>query len=221
MTRTSLIATAALSLALASCGSSSTGSDSVVAPSDAPASLDSMPGGEASMDATVAADDRAAASASMDASGNAMPLTGQAFVDAMAASDTYEMEAARLAQSKGVTGDVRGFAQMMIRDHSRSSENLRKATNGTKGVTLRDTPTMTAEQRDMIGALQGATAAEFPRVYLQQQVAAHQKALAMLQTYGQSGDVRPLMDFANTTAKVVQGHLDQARKLSGASGRSG
>lgn len=174
---------------------------------------------DAQSPSTTAADDQAAATASMappDASAGAgamLPLTGQAFADAMAASDLFELESARTVQSAGATGAVRTFAQMMIRDHQRLSDDLRKAIGKVDKVKLDETPKLNAEQQSMLTELKAASKDQMPAVYARQQVAAHEKALAMLQTYAQSGDAQPLMDLAGKTAGVVSRHLEEARRL--------
>ncbi len=142
-----------------------------------------------------------------------MPLTGQAFADAIAASDRFELESARAVQSANPEGTTRSFAQMMIRDHQKSSDELRKTTSQVDKVTLDETPAMTAEQQAQLAELKAAAPQQMPAIYARQQVAAHEKALAMLQTYAQSGDAKPLMDFAGKTAQVVSHHLEEARRL--------
>lgn len=173
---------------------------------------------ETAVPSTTAADDTAAATSSMapDAMGlgdAALPLTGQAFVSAMAASDQFEIESARIVQSAGVTGNVRDFAQMMIRDHQTSTDNLRKATSATDNVSLDETPRMEPPQEAMLAELRQAGTENVAQVYARQQVQAHEMALAKLKTYAQSGDAKPLMDFAAKTADVVAQHLEHARKL--------
>lgn len=168
---------------------------------------------------TTAADEQAASTSTVatDASGAArgaaMPLTGQAFADAIAPSDRFELESARAVQSANPAGATRSFAQMMIRDHQKSSDELRKTTSQVDKVTLDETPAMTAEQQAQLAELKAAAPEQMPAIYARQQVAAHEKALAMLQTYAQSGDAKPLMDFAGKTAQVVSHHLEEARRL--------
>ncbi len=168
---------------------------------------------------TTAADEQAASTSTVatDASGAArgaaMPFTGQAFADAIAASDRFELESARAVQSANPAGTTRSFAQMMIRDHQTSSDELRKTTSQVDKVRLDETPAMTAEQQAQLAELKAAAPQQMPAIYARQQVAAHEKALAMLQTYAQSGDAKPLMDFAGKTAQVVSHHLEEARRL--------
>lgn len=176
--------------------------------------------GEATGASTTAADDDAAATASLapsdaagGAAGAALPLTGQAFVDTVSASDYFEMESARIVQSAGVTGPTRDFAQMMIKEHGASTRDLGAAVNRVDNIQLEKQPTLTADQSAQLEELRTAGPQRVSDVYARQQVAAHEKALAVLQTYAQSGDAQPLMDFAGKAAGLVGKHLEQARRL--------
>lgn len=175
---------------------------------------------DASGTSTTAADDSAAATTTMaspDASGAVagagVPLTGQAFASAMAASDRFELESARTVQSAGVAGAVREFAQMMIEDHQTSTNNLRETIGQVEQLKLDASPEMTAEQNSMLADLKASPNDKVAALYARQQVAAHERALAMLQAYSLSGDTKPLMDFAGKTAQVVSQHLEHARRL--------
>ncbi len=139
------------------------------------------------------------------------PSTPQGFVDTAAASDMYELEAARIAQEKGQSDAVKQFAQMMIDDHTTSSENLQQAASQVSAVTV--APRMTAMQQQMITELQNTGTEAFDGVYKQQQINAHQQALNVLQNYAQSGTEEPLKNFASTTAPVVEMHLGMANEL--------
>lgn len=140
----------------------------------------------------------------------------QGFVDAMAASDTYEIEAGRLAQEQGKSQAIKDFGAMMVKDHTASSDKL-KAAVAEAGNGLAVTATMTPVQQGLLDQLR--TAGEnFDAMYAQQQVDAHEKALATLQAQAQGGTVAPLKAFAADTAKVVEGHLDHARGLGGNAG---
>ena len=139
-----------------------------------------------------------------------LPGTAQHFVDAVAGSDLYEIEAARLAQENGTSEAVTSFAEMMIEDHTASTDKLREAAAQASGVTLN--PEMTEKQQQDLQALQEAVD-NFDQVYAEQQVAAHEAALALLRDYSASGDVEALKAFARDAAVVVEGHLQQAREL--------
>jgi putative membrane protein len=139
------------------------------------------------------------------------PSTPQGFVDTAAASDMYEVEAARIAQEKGQSEPVKQFAQMMITDHTTSSENLMAAAGQVSGITV--APRLTAMQQQMLSELQNTGGEAFDRTYKQQQVDAHQQTLNALQNYAQSGTEEPLKSFAASTAPVVEMHLGMANEL--------
>lgn len=139
------------------------------------------------------------------------PSTPQGFVDTVAASDMYEVEAGRVAQDKGQSDAVKQFGQMMVDDHTTSSNNLKAAAGQVEGVTVN--PQMTAMQQQMLTELRNAGNDTFDRTYKQQQVNAHQQTLNVLQTYAQSGTAEPLKTFAGNTAPVVEGHLRMANEL--------
>jgi putative membrane protein len=140
----------------------------------------------------------------------ATPTTAQAFVDMASASDMYEIEAGKLAQQMGKSQAVKDFGAMMVKDHTKSSTELKTAAGKADGVTVN--PKLTAKQQSDLDALKSA-GDNFDATYKQQQVAAHEMALSMLQGYGQGGDNADLKAFATKTAPVVEGHLTHVRDL--------
>ena len=140
----------------------------------------------------------------------ATPTTAQAFVDMASASDMFEVEAGKLAQQIGKSQGVKDFGAMMVTDHTKSTADLKVAAGKAEGVMVN--PKLTAKQQSDLDALKNA-GDNFDATYQQQQVAAHEMALSMLQGYGQSGDNADLKAFATKTAPVVEGHLSKARNL--------
>lgn len=137
--------------------------------------------------------------------------TPQGFVDTVAASDMFEIEAAKLAQEQGKSDKIKAFAAMMIKDHTTSSDNLKKAVaDAGSGLTV--APALTPVLQGNLDQLRGA-GENFDAMYAQQQVDAHEDALALLQSQAQGGTVAQLKSFASDTAKVVEHHLAEAREL--------
>jgi putative membrane protein len=193
--RLTLLLTTAAALALSACGSRS----------DAPDAE-----GTTTADATIP-DEAVGAATGTAADTAAAPTTAQGFADAAAASDMFEIESSRLAQTMAKNQAVKDFAAMLVTEHTKSSAELKAAAaQATPAVTV--TPKLTPQQQSDLDALKNA-GANFDTLYAQKQVPAHEKALAMLQGYAANGDSAPLKAFASKTAPVVQKHLDQARKL--------
>lgn len=131
------------------------------------------------------------------------------FVNAAAASDRFEIEAGKLAQSQGRSQAVKDFGAMMERDHTKSTAELKTAAATAK---VTPAPEMTAKQQSDLAALQGASD-NFDTLYKQQQLAAHQQALALLQGQAAGGTAASLKAFAAKTAPVVQQHLEHVQRL--------
>lgn len=141
-----------------------------------------------------------------------VPATGQDYATMAAASDLFEIESSRLAQTKGQNAELKSFAQMLITDHEKSTADLKTAAQAAQpAITV--TPALNPEQQANIQALQAASGAEFDRLYIQQQIPAHEKALAMVQGYAQSGDVPGFKQHAQTVSGPVGRHLERARQL--------
>ncbi len=169
--------------------------------------------GTAEDDTTVVATDQTgttttAGTMPMDATD---PSTPQGFASAAAATDMFELESARIAQEMSQDEGVRRFAQMMIDDHTTATQNLRTAAGQAQGVIV--SPQMTADQQQKLRELRAASADEFDDLYKEQQVAAHEQALELMQNYGQSGDAASLRTFATTTAPIIERHHEMARQL--------
>ena len=153
-------------------------------------------------------DQRAGAGA--DSSAIATPEAApnaQAFVQAQAMSDMYEIAAGKIALSRAESARTKGFAQMMITDHTRASVTLKDAVNAS-GQSLALPERLDSEHQAKIDILESLNGADFEREYLGQQMAAHGKAMTMLRTYVDNGDLAELRQFAQATIPVVQKHHD-------------
>ena len=140
----------------------------------------------------------------------ALPATQ--FANTIAASDMFEIESGKLAADKGTSQAVKDFAAMLQTDHKKSTDDL-KAAGAKADPAITPTPALTVEQQGNLDKLKAASGAEFDRLFAEQQVAAHQKGLEVLQAYSAGGDVAPLREFATKAATVVQSHLDKAQGL--------
>lgn len=189
-----LLIPAAAAFALAACGGNkdaSTGADTAATASD------------------TAMADQAAMTPDPSAEG-ALATDSQGFVDRASASDMFEIEAGKLAQSMGKSKAVKDFGAMMVKDHTKSSGELKTAAATAKGVTV--APKLSAMQQSNLDALKSA-GANFDATYKAQQIDAHGQALSLLQGFSRNGDNEALKAFAAKTAPIVEGHLAKARTL--------
>lgn len=134
------------------------------------------------------------------------------FVNMAAATDMYEIEAGKLASTMGSNAAVKSFGEMLVTDHGKSSADLKAAAAET-GPAITPPAALPADKQAMIDQLKASSGAEFDRMFIDQQVQAHQMALDMLNSYAAGGDSEPLKAFAAKTAPVIQAHLTQAQGM--------
>jgi len=145
----------------------------------------------------------------------AIPASGQEYADMASASDLFEIQSSQLALERSQDSQLREFAEMLVADHQKSTAALKQAAQSAQpAITVN--PALTAEQQSDMDALSATDDAQFDQAFLDAQVRAHEKALAMLQGYAEQGDVESLTQHASQTAGPVEQHLDRARELQGA-----
>lgn len=134
------------------------------------------------------------------------------FVDKAAASDMFEIAAAKTAQTRSTNAQVKKFAAMMIKDHTKSTAALKTAI-ADSGQALTPPDVLPQDKLDVLNDLTKVDAKDFDKEYMDGQVDAHQAALNLLQRYAQDGDAPAIKAFAAATAPKVQAHLDAAKAL--------
>ena len=132
------------------------------------------------------------------------------FVAKAGASDMFEVDAAKLAQTKAKNPGVKKFADEMVTAHTKSTADLKKAI-ADSGQTLALPTALPKDLQDKLSDL--GKAENFDKAYMDNQVDAHQAALDVLQRYAQDGDVAQIKAFAAATAPAVQQHHDHAKAI--------
>lgn len=134
------------------------------------------------------------------------------FVEKAAASDMFEIEAAKLVAKRSTNADVKAFAAKMEKAHAKTTEDL-KAAISASGAALAPPTALPEDLQGKLDDLTKADAKDFDKKYADSQVDAHQAALNLLQRYAQDGDTAALKAFAAATAPTVQEHLNMAEGL--------
>jgi putative membrane protein len=143
--------------------------------------------------------------------GDMTPEDRMGYVTMAAASDLFEIQSSQLALSRAQRQEVRDFAQMLVTHHTQTTQQLTTAAQAA-GMSP-PAPTLMPMQARMMEELQQASGANFDRVYMRQQVPAHEMALALHSNYAARGDTPALQAVAGAAVPIVQQHLDRARQL--------
>lgn len=140
------------------------------------------------------------------------PSGAQDFVNKVAASDRFEIEASKLVASSAASSEVMAFARQMLAAHTDSTAKLKAAVAKDASITFNDqlNPSQQATLEDM----KMKKGYIFDAAYLAAQVHGHDQALTELKNYTASGDNAALKDFAQGVIPTVTEHLEKAKSLS-------
>ncbi|MBD0278542.1 MAG: DUF4142 domain-containing protein [Flavisolibacter sp.] len=133
------------------------------------------------------------------------------FVMKAASGGMMEVEAANLAMQNASSERVKGFASMMIRDHSQANNEL-KTLASRRNVTLPTSP-MPEEQKHL-DMLKGKTGKAFDQAYMSMMVRDHQKDVGEFEKASKMCKDQECLGFASKTLPVLKTHLDSARAIS-------
>lgn len=172
--------------------------------------------------------------------GQAEAVSTEEFIRLATMSDRFEIASSRIVSEKSQNQQVKEFAQRMIRDHERTTQERLKLVQQIPGAgagpatplpqgreaqgSPRSAPITNAqggpqpegldeEHTAMLQQLQQASGAELDRLYARQQVTSHQKAVDMVRNYSQAGDNAQLKRFAADILPDLEQHLQMAQRL--------
>jgi putative membrane protein len=151
-----------------------------------------------------------------DANAAATPLTDDQILEVVHTADTGELEQARLAQSKAQDPRVKGFATMMIKDHTAADRKAMTIAKNDK-LNMSSSPTSTSLASDALSntsSLQGQTGASFDKSYIDTQCKEHQAVLDLIdQTLMPDAKSSDVKDFLTAVRAKVAAHLQHAQDI--------
>ncbi len=137
--------------------------------------------------------------------------TPATYVMKAGAGDQYEIQSTNLVLQTTANPALKQFATMMVTDHQKSTADVKAAAMQSR-VTPKP-PMLDAMGRKNIAELKASTGTARDTLYVAQQKAAHQNALALHQGYASSGTAPALKQVAATIAPTVQHHIDMLSSM--------
>ena len=157
----------------------------------------------------------AAALAFALAAGVALAAAPQDFVKKAGIAGLYEVRAAELAQDKAQSKDVRDFAGMMLDDHRQANDELRTLA---KKRSWQVPAQLDSKHKSLLDRLSKLSGSEFEREYTQQQLQAHEQAVALFKQEADKGKDPELKAWASQKVSTLRSHLEEAQRLSAGEG---
>jgi putative membrane protein len=147
-------------------------------------------------------------------------LDTREFVTRIGVAGLAEVELGKLASERAMDADVKAFAQMMVRDHSRANNELSKIASQLNIQVPTELDPMHRELAERLSKVKGA---EFDREYMAAMVKGHEDVAGLLRSFtssdrpiGTSGRARgeqSLMEWAMKMMPTVERHLERARQI--------
>ena len=131
------------------------------------------------------------------------------FVEEASAKGIAEIETSKLALQKGVSPDVKTFAQKMIDDHTAANKELAAVAARKKLEVDTEAELMAKAKKMMLKQRDGES---FDAAYATGQVAAHESTIALFQKGAKSTDA-DIAAFATATLPKLEHHLHMAHDL--------
>lgn len=139
------------------------------------------------------------------------------YLETAGMSDVYEITSSQIALKKSQNPELRRYATELIGHHTLTTNTALAAAKA--GGVVPPPPVLNTQFRGLIAELDAAGPADFDRIYIGQQIPAHQGALELQTAYASGGDVASLRTAAKAAVPIIQQHLDQAMGMQGGMGR--
>ena len=140
------------------------------------------------------------------------PRFAPGFLATAGSANQFEVESSQLALQVSQNPGVRALASTLIADHTALGQQVAAA--AISAHLQPPPPTLLPSDQallDQLRATGGGT--NFDMLYRQDQINAHNQAIALMQTYATGGDVSALRAVASQAIPMMQRHLAMAQAL--------
>ncbi len=132
------------------------------------------------------------------------------FMTKAASGGMMEVELGKLAAQKAQRKEVKDFGNMMVTDHTKVNEELKKLAQQ-KNIMLPDS--MSESHMDHVKELRDKTGADFDKAYMDLMVSDHEEDVDMFQSAADEMQDPEVKNFATTTVVSLRQHLDRAKQV--------
>lgn len=151
------------------------------------------------------------------ASGAASARSDADFMKQAAQNGAAEIEASKLALQKAQRPEVKAFAEKMVADHTKTSDELKQLA-ASKKVSLPDGPSM--KQKAELKMISAGDDAKFDERYAKTfGVKAHEDTIKLFKDAANSATDAEVKAFAQKTLPALNHHLEMARSLDSGTAR--
>ena len=153
--------------------------------------------------------------AATDAAGAGAALTDANIVALLDEANAADSSAGALAATKATNKEVKAFAKLMMSEHHalrKQGQELAKKLNVTPAPPAND-PLKPLAESEMTTLESTPKGAEFDRVYIEQEIAAHKAVLDVAEKGHEQAQNEQLKALIEQAKPVIQKHLEQAEAI--------
>ena len=132
------------------------------------------------------------------------------FVHTAADANTFEIQSSQIALQKTTNEQVKDFAHLMIKDHTRIGDEFKSIA---EKQNLQLPKGLDSKSQSSLKRLQSESGTRFSRTYARMMLKGHQQAVKLFQSYAQNGDDQQLNEWAQRTLPTLQEHLRRAEAM--------
>ena len=137
-------------------------------------------------------------------------LEDDAFVQKAADGGLLEVKVAELAVKTTKNSEIKSFAELMLKDHSKANTELQSAAKK-KGI---QTPSKLSEQSEQkVQALSSKSGIEFDKAYAAAMVEDHKATVALFKEESTNGKDADFKKWAHSKFPVLEHHLSMAVEM--------
>ncbi len=123
-----------------------------------------------------------------------------------------EVAASQLAQTSATSQRVKDFANMMVQDHTKAGDELKKMA-AAKSITL--PATISDKNQKKVDDLGKKTGTDFDKAYVNMMLSDHKGAVDMFKKESNDAKDADIKTWATQTLPTLQMHLDSIKAISG------
>jgi len=132
------------------------------------------------------------------------------FVAMAASGGMHEVELGKIAAGRAKNEDVKKFAQKMVDDHSKANDELRAAA---KEAAIPVPDKMLEKHQKDVDTFKNYKGDNFDRDYVSHMVKDHEQDVKLFTRASKEAKNPQVKAFAQKTLPVLQGHLEQVKKI--------
>ena len=131
------------------------------------------------------------------------------FLYQAAVGGMMEVKSGKLAQSQGSDSKVKDFGALMVKDHSKANDELKRIAMA-KNVAL--PAILPFKVQDHVDAMSKMTGKDFDKHYMDMMVNDHGKTIELFKTASNDLDTA-ISNFAKKTLPIIEGHHKKAEAI--------